>query len=473
MNRTGEKMSVFIKIKSTSTATMCIIKAMLAFLMAISILACGSTPAQKPDEVLPPYESISYAITMGNPQKALEEYEKATLSGKETAESKILHARLLLIAGRPEDALTEINEVLAANPKNVDALYTLTLYYSLKENKKELTKTLEKITGIDKTFAPAYAYLGELALEDNKIDAAKNNFTKALENEPNNFIALTGLGNTLTRNKEYAKAIEIFAKAIEVDPGYSYNYNDRAKAKSLLHDWDGAVSDLTKAIEIAPDDYYSFIDRGKLYLDKDKKPEALADFMRASEIDPDFFLAFVFIGDINYGEKKYEAALPAYEKATALKPGYYFAYEPLGAMYYMKERWLDAERAFASGYKYSNDDPNWMLLAILSYKKAGMEKEAQSYITSVMNSLKQDSWYFDVARFYFNPANDVYALRRADSEKSPVEKKRILFYIAMQYLLSGKLKETALTYLLETENLERQELIEYTLASWELDKIKG
>jgi tetratricopeptide (TPR) repeat protein len=120
-----------------------------------------------------------------------------------------------------------------------DALYTLVFYHGLMSNKKEQSKILEQITKIDKTYSPAYAYLGELALEDNKLEVAKSNFTKAIGNDPNNFIALTGLANTLLRNNDYTKAIESFDKAIAVDPEYSYNYNDRSKAKSLIHDWDG------------------------------------------------------------------------------------------------------------------------------------------------------------------------------------------------------------------------------------------
>ncbi len=440
---------------------------------AVIIVSCGSTPAKKADETLPPYESISYAVTAGNPQKALEEYEKAVSMGKETTEARILHARLFLIAGKEDEAFAELSEILAKNPENTDALFTLAFYYGLKGNKKEQVKILEKITSLDRSYASAYAFRGELALEDNKIEIAKADFSKALETDPKNFVALTGLGNALIRNAEYAKAIDTFGKAIEIDPDYSYNYNDRAKAKSLMQDWDGAIADLSKAIDMAPDDYYSFIDRGKLYLDKGKKTEAAKDFTRASEIDPEFFLAFVFLGDIYFGQKDYEKARPAYEKSAALKPEYYFVYEPLGSIYYMEEKWPEAQKAFAAGFTYSKDDPAWMLLSVLSFKKAGLEKEAQAYITSQMSKLKQDSWYFDIARFYYNPGNDVYALRRADSEKSPLEKKRILFYIASQYLASNKLRDTAISYLLEAENMERKDLVEYTLASWELKKLQG
>jgi lipoprotein NlpI len=229
---------------------------------------------------------------------------------------------------------------------------------------------------------------------------------------------------------------------------------------------------LTLAIGLAPDDYYSFIDRGKLFLDKGKKAEAKKDFTRAAEIDPDFFLAYVFLGDINYEDNNYEDARVAYENAAARKPQYYFVYEPLGTIYYMEEKWLEAEKAFSTAYTYARDDHTYVLLAALCFKKAGQEKDAQAYITSQMNNIPQDSWYFDVARFYYNPANDVYALRRTDSEKSPIEKKRILFYIAVQYLLSGKLKDTAVTYLLEAENMERKELVECKLASLELEKLQ-
>ena len=89
-----------------------------------------------------------------------------------------------------------------------------------------------------------------------------------------------------------------------------------------------------------------------------------------------------------------------------------------------------------------------------------------------ISSFPRDTWFYEVARFYLNPKNDVSVQKNYKEEKNRIRKKRILFYISVQQLLLGK-TNTARTGFLEVSNLERKDLIEYDLATWELEKTGG
>ena len=57
-------------------------------------------------------------------------------------------------------------------------------------------------------------------------------------------------------------AIEDYSKAIELDPNYWNAYNNRANSKILLKDYNGAIADFTKTIELNPDFTSAYLDRG-------------------------------------------------------------------------------------------------------------------------------------------------------------------------------------------------------------------
>ena len=69
---------------------------------------------------------------------------------------------------------------------------------------------------------------------------------------------LNNRGNAKQDNKDYYGAINDYSKAIELNPDIAYYYDNRGNAKNYLKDYYGAINDYSKAIELNPDyAYYS------------------------------------------------------------------------------------------------------------------------------------------------------------------------------------------------------------------------
>ena len=103
--------------------------------LLVSLFACIS-PTRAPVKPAPaesgiPYGSMSAAIAVGKPEEALEAYEKSLAAKPQAADTRILHARLLMVAGKLGEARVEFNLILADDPKNTDALYNLSLVAGL------------------------------------------------------------------------------------------------------------------------------------------------------------------------------------------------------------------------------------------------------------------------------------------------------------------------------------------------------
>jgi tetratricopeptide (TPR) repeat protein len=79
-------------------------------------------------------------------------------------------------------------------------------------------------------------------------------------------------------------AIEEFTKAIELDPQYELAYYNRGLAYYFEGDLARSLADLDKAIEIDPNNAYWHFDRGFIYLEFGDTEKGIADLERAREL---------------------------------------------------------------------------------------------------------------------------------------------------------------------------------------------
>lgn len=97
-------------------------------------------------------------------------------------------------------------------------------------------------------------------------------------------------GQVKFRAHDYAGAIVEFTKTLETNPGDAEAYRNRADAKRLLGETDGAVADYTSVVEHTPErDWrrlYSLHARGHLRRLKNDLPGAAEDFRAALRVGP-------------------------------------------------------------------------------------------------------------------------------------------------------------------------------------------
>jgi Flp pilus assembly protein TadD len=66
--------------------------------------------------------------------------------------------------------------------------------------------------------------------QQGKLSQAQLTYNQILELQPNNFDALQLLGVISAQNKNHTLAIELFNKAIEINPGYAEAFSNRGIA---------------------------------------------------------------------------------------------------------------------------------------------------------------------------------------------------------------------------------------------------
>jgi tetratricopeptide (TPR) repeat protein len=94
-------------------------------------------------------------------------------------------------------------------------------------------------------------------------------------------------GNKFYGQRKYAQAIDAYTKAIENNPNDFGLYNNRGIAYHATEEYEKAIADYNKAAELNPNDDSAYNNRGAAYEDTGNIEQAIADYRKAIELDPD------------------------------------------------------------------------------------------------------------------------------------------------------------------------------------------
>ncbi len=170
--------------------------ALALIILFIFLTGCSSiedVPEEAVEDELP-YASISFYISVGDPEKALSEYEQASAKEPESRETRLLYSRLLLLAGRLDEAQAELNELVAVDPQNTDALFNLSLIEGIRGNVAAQKGFLQELIGIEKEHAHAQASIGEIILIGENYPQAREYFGYVLTVDTKTTLAIMGWG---------------------------------------------------------------------------------------------------------------------------------------------------------------------------------------------------------------------------------------------------------------------------------------
>ncbi|GHV79053.1 hypothetical protein AGMMS49944_08440 [Spirochaetia bacterium] len=93
-------------------------------------------------------------------------------------------------------------------------------------------------------------------------------------------------GNGYYNRGEYEKAIEDYTRAINIDPNLAYAYCNRGNAYGENGDYEKAIADYTRAINIDPEYTLAYINRGEVYTHQGEYDSAIDDYIQALRLDP-------------------------------------------------------------------------------------------------------------------------------------------------------------------------------------------
>lgn len=148
----------------------------------------------------------------------------------------------------------------------------------------EILKTTNYRILLEYDLTDVYIDRAELKRDLGDYRGAIQDFSKAIELNPNDAYAYMLRGFTKIKLADQQGAIQDFNKAVELSPSNSIFYTARAASKTLLEDHSGAIIDCDKAIELNPINAETFMIRGISKIELGQKNEGCLDLSKAGEL---------------------------------------------------------------------------------------------------------------------------------------------------------------------------------------------
>ncbi|QDS88719.1 photosystem I assembly protein Ycf3 [Rosistilla ulvae] len=128
-----------------------------------------------------------------------------------------------------------------------------------------------------------YVANGQLWESSGSFDRAIENYAKALEVDPENGPALGAIARLNDRQNNLDESVSYFGRAIEADPSEPTLYNDLGLVLARQKKYDEAVAQIQKAIAIAPANKRFANNLATVYMDAGDSSQAMATLEKAHE----------------------------------------------------------------------------------------------------------------------------------------------------------------------------------------------
>ena len=198
-------------------------------------------------------------------------------------------------------------------------------------------KTLYRTT-IDRNPAcwMAHNNLGQLMLDDGKVDQAMDHFNRALEARPGYVEALNNLGNAFIEKGQLDTALGQYRTALEREPNSPGSHNNIGYALFLSGKPDQAIAHCRRALELKPGFADAHNNLGLALAGRGQVNEAIAHYNEALRIKPGYAEAYNNLGNVAFNRGQVDEAISLYRKALESNPRYALAHNGLGAALFEK-----------------------------------------------------------------------------------------------------------------------------------------
>lgn len=217
-------------------------------------------------------------------------------------------------------------------------------------------------------------------------------------------------GKTYCNNEEYDKAIEIFKKAVELNPNEYLNWQWLGRSYYERYsdgDEENALNSLLKAVELNPNDDSNWYWLGISYGMNSQYDKEKESFLKATELNPNNADNWYKLGISYFNDKQYDKAIESFSKAVELNPNDDNNWDRLIWSYRFNGQY---DKAIESSLKAIEINPNsryyWHWLGI-SYYDNEQYKEAIDSLSKALELLnieeeedKEDFWDTDSSADY-------------------------------------------------------------------------
>ena len=223
-------------------------------------------------------------------------------------------------AGIYRDKLTYFSHIVSLNPTARSAQYNLSIGL-IEAGRFEEALAAARIAAEQRPdVSEPYFLLGDILVNLDRLDNAKENFRRALEIDPLQVKKLNDFAWFCFEQKRYREALDLFRMLLEVEPDNATTHSNLGATLHSLGRLDEVEEHFLRALQIAPRHKEALGNLAWLRFEQKRYTEALDLFRILLDVDPDNATTHSDIGVTLFHLSQPEAAVRSFKQALSLDP---------------------------------------------------------------------------------------------------------------------------------------------------------
>jgi tetratricopeptide (TPR) repeat protein len=220
-----------------------------------------------------PYYSYYYnksesLMNLNKKEEALKVIDEGLVGNPDNAELYFKKAQIYNSLRQKEKANVELKHAYKIDPTDTDIVLNMGVMYEHDNQMDMAIKMYKRCVELKSNLPGAYGNLANIySGNELKKDSALYYYQKALIADNKNAIGYYNFGNYYKKNKDYDLAIDMLAKAIELNPSFTSAYFNIAVAYEAKKDMKKAIEFATNAVNLEPEKYLNNAYLATLYFD--------------------------------------------------------------------------------------------------------------------------------------------------------------------------------------------------------------
>ncbi len=274
-------------------------------------------------EWVKPHLLYARALLIGGDEEGAIDYT-ARLVGDDPdpdPEARLELAIMLLSAGRDDDALSQVNQILLEQPARTDALRLMAIINFRLEHLDAAKSDFEDLLASGYFTMDAMYYLGRIADRRSEYDDAVRYYSQVTRGS-NAVISQRRAAGILAQEGEVEKALEHIDEFAESNPNYAVDML-QAKAQLLasVERYPEALDNYNKVVKFRPNSEGAYLGKAELLLRMGRLDDAIAQYELAVRRWPDSSMSLNAYGyTLADRTDRYDEAQKLIRKALDLNP---------------------------------------------------------------------------------------------------------------------------------------------------------
>jgi len=337
----------------------------------------------------------------GDLDKATAEYSSLYGDHPKDIQVKKNYVQLLILKSRLEEASKLNNEILKANPHDLEGLVYRGQMQLRQNDAGGAVDSLQQALKEDPGSAVAHYQLG-LAFDMQHNEArAESEWRESVGLRPDLMEAQRALAGLELRRGDLDALMQTAQQIIGGAPYAPDGYLMRGLVEMNRQRYSDAQQDLTKAMGVAPGSAAPYVQMGKLYELQKQFAEAIKFYQQALDKDAGSTDALQGIMNVYLAQKQPDQAIAAARAQIAKSPTTSGFYDLLGTMLFQRKDWKGADSALHKAIELDENNADALLkLGQVQAAEGSVSQALATYQQSIKDHPREIAFYILAGEMY-------------------------------------------------------------------------